>query len=120
MIPLRQSLNREFLCVRVVAGQEFRVSERGAAAKPKPAAVDPTQAWRERRLTFVNEDLATIADEFNRYNRTRIVIEDEAAARFRYAVSIDADDSQSVLDVLKHDPQVVVEKRADEIRVRTR
>lgn len=107
--------------VRVTAGEEIRLSEHGTATSPpKRAAIDPMQAWRERRLTFVNEDLETIADQFNRYNRTQIRIEDKVAAGFRYAVSIDADDPQSVLDVLRQDPQLIIENRGGEIQVRAR
>jgi transmembrane sensor len=55
--------------VRLVAGQETRLTEDGSAAAPRPANVDPVKNWKERRLTFVNEPLFAIAGEFNRYNR---------------------------------------------------
>jgi ferric-dicitrate binding protein FerR (iron transport regulator) len=106
--------------VRITAGQETRVAKDGAVSPPKPSVVDRTEAWRDRRLTFVDEDLMTIADELNRYNRTKIRVEDEIAGAFRYAVSIDADDPQSLLDVLGQDSQLIIEHRGQEIGIRAR
>jgi transmembrane sensor len=40
------------------------------------AAVARKLAWREQKLEFLDETLGSIADEFNRYGRTRLAVED--------------------------------------------
>jgi ferric-dicitrate binding protein FerR (iron transport regulator) len=49
-------------------------------------------SWRKKQLCFAHETLAEAAAEFNRYNRTKIVIGDESAGRLPVRGTFDATD----------------------------
>lgn len=79
-------------------GEQARIVPTGGVEHR--AGVDTTgmAAWRQRRLVFIDEPLADIAQAFNRHNRTpKIRIADEAAGRTRLSGVFDADDPQSML-----------------------
>lgn len=69
---------------RVARGE---VVSRGSGAG---ATVDPI-AWRQRRLVFYETKLVDVADEFNRYNRTKIQIKGDAAQEILLTGIFDAD-----------------------------
>jgi transmembrane sensor len=107
--------------VRLSAGQEARIAGNGKVAAPTKAEVDHVKAWRERRLTFVNETLLSIAEEFNRFNSApKIRVEDSAVGVRRYAASFAADDPESLVVVLEKDPQLQIERRGSDIIIRGR
>lgn len=107
--------------VQLIAGQELRVPDNGTVSAPVLAPVDYLQEWKERRLTFVNETLFAIAEEFNRYNRSpKIHVEDQRAGELRYAAAFDADDPESLVAVLDKNQDLVIERRADEIVIRSK
>lgn len=107
--------------VRLAAGQETRVAEDGEVSVPKAASVDPVKNWKARRLTFINETLFAIADEFNRYNRApKIRIADSAAGELRFAAAFDANDPQSLVMVLEGNPRLNVERRGSEIVIQSK
>jgi transmembrane sensor len=106
--------------VRLTAGQQTRVAGDGEVMAPKPASVDPVKSWKERRLTFINESLFAIADEFNRYNRTpKIRVADAAAGELRFAAAFDANDPESLVIVLGMNPKLKVERRDGEIVIQS-
>jgi transmembrane sensor len=107
--------------VRLTAGEQVRIARNGALAAPTKADVSRVSAWRQRRLIFIDEPLASIAEEFNRYNRTpKIRLEGSAVGERRYAAAFDADDPESLLTILGKDSGLRVERREDEIIVRQR
>ncbi len=107
--------------VRLDAGEQVRVARDGTINTPAPANLDQISAWRQRRLIFVDEPLHTIAEAFNRYNRTpKIRIGDEQARQRRYAAAFDADDPQSLLTVLEKDPTLQVVIGTDDLLIRSR
>jgi transmembrane sensor len=119
--PLARSIKAEVRPVRLAAGQETRIADNGKVAAPTRAEVDRLKAWRERRLTFINETLFTIAEEFNRYNSSpKIHVEDALAGDRRYAAAFDADDPESLVVVLEKDPKLQIEQRSGEIIIRGR
>ena len=71
-------------------------------------------AWRERRLVFRADTLATIAEEFNRYNRLRIEVRGNVANRQLTGV-FDADDPVSLVEFLNDAPSVRVSHDGDRI-----
>jgi transmembrane sensor len=107
--------------VRLAAGEETRVASDGAISAPRLATADPVRTWKERRLTFLNETLFAIADEFNRYNRTpQIRVADAAAGELRFAAAFDASDMASLVLVLDGSPKLQVERTEVEIIIRSR
>jgi transmembrane sensor len=119
--PVTGAVRAEVMPVRLAAGQETRIAVNGKVAAPTRAEVDRLKAWRERRLTFINETLFTIAEEFNRYNSApKIRVNDAVAGERRYAAAFDADDPESLVVVLEKDPKLQIEQHADEIVIRGR
>ncbi|OHE84227.1 MAG: hypothetical protein A3G75_01045 [Verrucomicrobia bacterium RIFCSPLOWO2_12_FULL_64_8] len=58
-------------------------------------------AWRERRLDFVSAPLADIIQEFNRYNRHKLVIGDPVLATRRFGGSFKPDDQEGFVRMLR-------------------
>jgi len=107
--------------VRLKAGEALQIGRDGSITSPVPVDVARVNAWRARRLIFQNDTLATIADEFNRYNlKPKIKIADAAVAERHFAVAFDADDPESLAAILKRDPTLEVEQTPDLIAIRAR
>lgn len=102
------------------AGEELQVTAHGAPQIKSKANLEKVTAWRQRRLIFVDEPLISIGEELNRYNRQPKIRVEGAAAERRYAVSLDADDPESLLAVLSGDPKISVEHNSGEILIRAR
>lgn len=82
--------------LRLQAGKEVVWAAATAAAQPRVTAVDPSQAlaWREGRLEYLNEPLASAIADINRYASRQIIIRDPAIGDlvFSGAVRIDSVD----------------------------
>lgn len=102
------------------AGEELQVTAHGAPQTKSKVNLEKVTAWRQRRLIFVDEPLISIGEELNRYNRRPKIRVEGVAAERRYAVSLDADDPESLLAVLSGDPRISVEQGKDEIVIRAR
>ncbi len=94
---------------RLSSGDEVAIEGQRMVRAAAPD-VQRTVAWRSRRLIFDQTRLDAIADEFNRYNRTRIRIEGEALRSRRMGGTFDADDPAPLLHYLSKDPQVTIVK----------
>ena len=60
---------------RVEAGYQVEVGER--VGTPRAVDTRAALAWLERRIAFENRPLGEVAEEFNRYGRIAIEIEDQ-------------------------------------------
>jgi transmembrane sensor len=109
----------------LLAGQ--RVSIRtGPAETPAPprveavapAEISQTLAWQSHRLEFVATPLADIVEEFNRYNRHKLVIADPRLATRRFGGTFPAGDYEEFVRLLEADFSVVAERGDKEIRLR--
>jgi transmembrane sensor len=85
---------------RVGAGEQVKVSERGAIAKVASADIDEALAWRTRRLVFRSTPLSEVAAEFNRYNSLKIRVEGAAVEDKRLIGTFNADDPQALVQFL--------------------
>lgn len=107
--------------VRIEAGEELQIARDGSITRPVPVDIERINAWRTRRLIFQNDTLATIADEFNRYNlKPKIRIEDAGVGARHFALAFDADDPESLAAILNKDPTLQVEQSPDVIVIRAR
>jgi len=104
----------------LVARQEAQVSHAGLVSIREVSDVRDTVAWRERRLIFRERTLQQIVNEFNRYRTNPIRLEGSAAMERVYTGVFDADDADSLVQVLARDPSLVVERSGDDIVVRLR
>ncbi len=104
----------------LVASEEARVSHAGLVSIREVSDVSDTVAWRERRLIFREQTLQHIVSEFNRYRRNPIRLEGSAVMERVYTGVFDADDADSLAQVLSRDPALVVDRSGDSIVVRPR
>lgn len=91
----------------------------GTGVLHRDAAFDLERAvaWTERRLIFENARLADVVDEFNRYNRMQLHIDDSALAETQITTVVNAHDVSALVAFLKLQPDVRIEYGADTIRI---
>jgi transmembrane sensor len=82
--------------------------------------VTDTVAWRERRLIFREQTLGEIVSEFNRYRSEPIRLQGSGVLERVYTGVFDADDADSLVQVLARDPALAVDRSGDAIVVRLR
>jgi transmembrane sensor len=95
----------------LVAGERAVWARPGSGAVPVEAAVTKLSlpavkralAWQERRLEFDAVPLAEVVGEFNRYNRTQLVIADAGLAAKRFSGAFRADGYESLVRLLEVD-----------------
>lgn len=73
--------------IRVAAGQ-LVVADAGQGLRVRPADPAAATAWRQGRLRFVDEDLAVVVANLNRYTREEVVIADASLGKLRYTGTI--------------------------------
>lgn len=66
---------------RLRAGEAGHIAQNAVSVRSDPSEVSRKLAWREGRIVLANQSLAEAAEEFNRYNRTKIYIADPALSR---------------------------------------
>ncbi len=100
----------------LVAGQRAVVPTAAmTAASATVATLDPAEmaqatSWQSGRLEFVATPLASIVDEFNRYNRHKLVIADPRLAARRFGGTFSAGDQEELVRVLEANFGVVAER----------
>ena len=75
-------------------------------------------SWRDRKIVFERRSLSWIVAEFNRYNRSRLVIADEGLLDERFSGTFSADDPASFVMFLEqhHDMRSIKVGRDTHIR----
>jgi len=108
----------------LVAGQRAVVSTSATtAASAAVAVLDPAEmgqatSWQSGRLEFVATPLASIVDEFNRYNRHKLVIADPRLAARRFGGTFLVGDHEELVRVLEANFGVVAERGATTTKLR--
>jgi transmembrane sensor len=105
--------------VTVRAGEGVVATDRGILADTR-FDVEKAIAWTERRLVFDGAPLAEVVQEFNRYNRKRLIVEDSALAGRAVTTVMDAHDVSALVGFLELEPDVEIEYGDDSIRIRAR
>jgi transmembrane sensor len=91
-----------------------------AVAKVPEPEIRRALAWQERRLEFDAVTLAEVVHEFNRYNRTRLVIADEQLATKRFSGTFSADGYDSLVRLLETDFGVTAKRSGGVIELGVR
>lgn len=104
--------------ILLAAGEQLAVTPASVAA-PKRANIADATAWTRRRLVFDSSPLAEVAQEFNRYNTRRLVIEDPRLelADFHVSGVFSSVEPTLLLRFLRAQPELVVEETDTEIRI---
>lgn len=101
--------------VLVSAGEQVTVMP-DVIATPHHADPAVATAWMQRKLVFEGSRLADVVQEFNRYNRTQLVIEDPQLGDFQISGVYSSTDPASLLRFLR-DQGVRVSEVDGEVRL---
>jgi transmembrane sensor len=101
--------------LRVGAGYQVEVD--GRVGTPRPVDAHAAVAWLHRQIAFDNRPLGEVADEFNRYGRIVIEIDDPDLRAMPISGIFDAYDADSFAAFLATLDGVVVQKTPTSIRV---
>jgi len=93
---------------------------KGRIAQPARHSVAEAVAWRQRRLVFHDARLADVAAEFNRYNRTKIRIDGDAAQDVLLSGIFDADRPQALMLYAAKNAEFAVEPDGNDWVIRRR
>lgn len=85
-----------------------------------PKRVENALAWREGRLSFEQAPLSEVVAEFNRYNRTRLVVIDPATGRIPIGGSFDASSVDSFARLLHDAYGLRVEREKTTVTISSR
>lgn len=102
------------------AGQSARFDAASGKVELASEDVAAMHAWWQRRIVFRDEPLANVAEDFNRLNRTRLLIDDAGAGAMRLTGNLRGDDIASLRAFLADQPTLRVSAGADAIRVGSR
>jgi transmembrane sensor len=100
----------------VSAGEQVTVSER-EFPEPKVTNIAAMTAWTEHRLIFDAAPLGDVADEFNRYNRRQLVIEDRTLTDFHVSGVYSSTDPASLIRFLRQQPGIDVIETDESVRI---
>jgi transmembrane sensor len=101
------------------AGEKAHIDAQGTIRRELSS--DPASAvvWQQRRLVFQATPLSEITREFNRYNAApKFRLDGEAVRARHYTGVFDADDPESLLELLQAEPGLTVTRSGEEILVR--
>lgn len=96
--------------VLVLAGYRADMQQDFASPRVSEADMSEVTLWRARQLSFEDEPLSEIAQEFNRYNRVQIVVTDKKLASARFSGEFRSNDTESFLAFLELTPGVHVDR----------
>lgn len=105
--------------ITATAGQQVVIENAsGVVTQEHIPEASPAIAWIERKLVFKAVPLIEVAEEFNRYNRRPLTINDSGLANRSITGVFNAHDADLLAAFLANQPGVVVEQRDDGIHVR--
>lgn len=102
----------------VEAGMGAIATVEGVTLTDDQFDVEKAIAWTDRRLIFDGAPLAEVVAEFNRYNRTPLIIEDSTLANRAITTVFNANDVNALVAFLELEPDVEVQYGEDAIRIR--
>jgi len=100
--------------------QEAQVTHSGSITVHTLSDASDAVAWQQRRLVFRQQTLQHIIEEFNRYSQRKIRLEGATVMHHRFTGVFDADDPESLVQVLARESDLAVEKSEDGFVIRSR
>lgn len=88
------------------ASDRVVIGPAGAGAPEHGVHLDAATSWTQRKLIFEHRALGEVAEEFNRYNRERIVIESEKLRAEQITGVFQSNDPESFISFLSGIPGV--------------
>jgi len=103
------------------AGQQISIDPDGQYHEVEHADVANAVLWQKRRLRFDQETLAEVAEEWNRYNTTRIIVASENLSGRQISGSFSVDHPETLVHYLQSlDDEIRVENSGSDIVIRSR
>lgn len=96
---------------KVAAGNRLVWLANDAEPSVEPATEASTLAWRQGRLEYHNEPLASVIADVNRYSRRPIVIDDPAAGEILFTGTVFTQATDAWIDALPQVFPVTLEQR---------
>jgi transmembrane sensor len=98
------------------AGEQLTVLPH-TVTKPTPADTVAATAWVQKRLIFEETPLGEVAEEFNRYNRRPLAIDDPALQTLKISGVYSSIDPASLINFLRSQNSIQVIETEDQVRV---
>lgn len=92
------------------AGEQIIVTAQ-AAVRPKQADVSTLTAWTQRQIVFHASSLSEVCEQFNRYNRKQLVIDDPELRDVRVSGVFSTTDPTSLLRFLHERVRLVMTEK---------
>jgi transmembrane sensor len=100
----------------ISAGEQLTVMPH-IATKPTRTDTAAATAWVQKRLIFEETPLSEVAEEFNRYNRRPLVIDDDRLAKLKISGVYSSIDPASLINFLRNQNSIQVIETEDHVRV---
>jgi transmembrane sensor len=101
----------------LAAGEQATVDAQGALARTAQPDMAAVTAWTQHQLTFKGTSLHEVAEQFNRYNQRRLVINDSQLAELKITGIFSSTDPASLIRFLAARPDIVVTRAGNEILI---
>lgn len=96
--------------IQLVRGDRAEIVPNQPIVKSEADETDAI-AWRESRLIFRDQPLSEVVDEFNRYNKLKLAIEDPALASQKISAVFDANSPRTLVKFISAGSNVAVDDR---------
>jgi transmembrane sensor len=100
----------------LTAGEQIIITPRDLRRTPHPNVIGAT-AWTQRQLVFDSASLTEVAQEFNRYNERKLVIDPAALGSLHISGVFSSTDAAPLIRFLRDRPGLRVIETPAEIRV---
>ena len=100
----------------LAAGEQLTVTSESAQKTASPNISGAT-AWTHAEIVFDAATLSDVAEEFNRYNKRQLIIEDPDLLSFHISGTFSSVDPESLIRFLRQRPGVQVTETGRQIRV---
>lgn len=108
-----EKIQREIL---LAAGEQAIVTAQATALPAKPDITAAT-AWTHKSLVFQSAPLSEVAEEFNRYNQRRLIIQSPQLYDFHITGIFSSTDPAALLHFLETRPGIIITERKDDILI---
>ena len=102
------------------AGEQVTVTPAQTLPAPARADVAATTAWMQRRLIFDGSKLSDVVQEFNRYNKRQLVIEDAQLSDFHVSGVYSSTDPSSLIRFLREQRGMKITENENEVQIASR
>ena len=99
------------------AGEQVTVTRAQTLPAPARADIAATTAWTQRRLIFDGSKLSDVVQEFNRYNKRQLIIEDAQLSDFHVSGVYSSTDPSSLIRFLREQPGIKITDNENEVQI---